>query len=74
MYIMQVSTSRGGGYNRTFAVPPIRSDFPDHGPDPDFFEGIGLDLVTIIHLSAAPNRLVGPPTVATKGYTRYVHF
>ena len=74
MYIMQVSTSRGGGYNRTFAVPPIRSDFPDHGPDPDFFEGIGLDLVTIIHLSAAPNRLVGPPTVATKGYIRYVHF
>ena len=26
------------------AVPPIRSGFPDHGPDPDFFEEIGPDL------------------------------
>ena len=28
-------------------VPPIRSGFPDHGPDPDFFEEIGPDLVQI---------------------------
>ena len=26
------------------SVPPIRSGFPDHGPDPDFFEEIGPDL------------------------------
>ena len=31
-------------------------------------------MVTIIHLSAAPNRLVGPPKVAVKGYNQYVHF
>ena len=29
------------------AVPPIRSDFPDHGPDTDFFEEIGPCLVEI---------------------------
>ena len=27
-----------------YAVPPIRSNFSDHGPDPDFFEEIGPDL------------------------------
>ena len=31
-----------------FPVPPIRSSFPDHGPDPDFFEEIGPDLVRIL--------------------------
>ena len=28
----------------TKAVTPNRSGFPDHGPDPDFFEQIGPDL------------------------------
>ena len=31
-------------------------------------------MVTINHLSAAPNRMVGPPTIAPKGCIRYVHF
>ena len=31
-----------------YAVPPIRSDFPDLGPNPDFFEEIGPDLVRIL--------------------------
>ena len=31
-------------------------------------------MMTIIYLSAAPNRLVGPPTVATIGCICYVHF
>ena len=26
-------------------VPPIRSDFPDHGPNPDFFVETGPDCV-----------------------------
>ena len=42
-------------------------------PD-DKLQGHHPCMVTIIHLSAAPNRLVGPPTVAPKGYIRYVHF
>ena len=36
----------GGG--RDEPVPPIRSDFLDLGPNPDFFEEIGPDLVRIL--------------------------
>ena len=28
-----------------YAVPPTRSGFPDFGPDPDFFDQTGPDLV-----------------------------
>ena len=33
---------------RGWAVPPIRSVFPDYGPFTDFFEEIGSDLVCIV--------------------------
>ena len=33
---------------RGWAVPPIRSVFPDYGPYTDFFEEIGPDLVCIV--------------------------
>ena len=33
---------------RGWAVPPIRSVFPDYGPFTDFFEEIGPDLVCIV--------------------------
>ena len=35
------------GVGEVLAVPPIRSGFPDHGLDPDFFKEIGPDLVQI---------------------------
>ena len=30
------------------AVPPIRSDFPDYGPNPDFFGKTGPERVRIV--------------------------
>ena len=42
--------------------------------DHDHACGHHPSMVTIIHLSAAPNCLVGPPKVALKGYNRYVYF
>ena len=30
------------------AVPPIRSDFPDYGPNPDFFVETGPERVRIV--------------------------
>ena len=34
--------------NKYFSVPPIRSDFPDSGPFPDFFEGTSPVLVRFL--------------------------